>query len=62
MKSTWKIETNRINGQEMYAVYRLKDTEGTDHSGNREYGTGYFPNKDTAIAYSEHLNKAEEQE
>ena len=37
MKSEWKVSTNPIGpGEYVYTVYRIRDTEATDHSGNRE--------------------------
>ena len=41
MKSEWKVTSNPINGKTMYAVYRLKDINAVDHSGNREFAGGW---------------------
>lgn len=46
MKSEWRIESNRFDDCKMYIAYRLKDTNGANHSGNREYieksGVSYY--------------------
>lgn len=36
MKSEWKVSSNIINGSRIYSIYRLRDINETDHSGNRE--------------------------
>lgn len=61
MKGKWKVTSNSINGEKMYAVYRLRDTSEVDHSGNREYATGYLDNRDEAAAIADKLNKEEKQ-
>jgi hypothetical protein len=40
----------------MFAVYRLKDISAVDHSGNREYATGYMDEKEKAKIIAENLN------
>lgn len=47
-----------INGETLYAVYRLYDKDGIDHSGNREFATGYTPDERKARAVAKKLNKA----
>lgn len=37
MKSEWRVSSNIINGRKMYIAYRLRDVNGIDHIGNREY-------------------------
>lgn len=37
MKSEWRVTCNYICGDLIYDVYRLRDRDATDHSGNREY-------------------------
>mgnify|MGYP000845936981 FL=1 len=37
MKSEWRVTCNYICGGLVYNVYRLRDLDGIDHSGNREY-------------------------
>lgn len=36
MKSEWRVTCNYICGGLVYNVYRLRDRDATDHSGNRE--------------------------
>lgn len=59
MKSEWRVTSNIIDGQKMYAVYRLIDAQKTDHSGNREYAGGYTPNREAALVLAQNLNKGE---
>lgn len=61
MKSEWKVTTNIINGETMYAVYRMKDMSAVDHSGNREYAGEYIDNGDAAQLIADVLNKHEEE-
>lgn len=56
MKSEWKVETNTINGKEVYGVFRIKDTNQVNHSGNREYYGIYLGSKDEAMYKAKHLN------
>ncbi|MFP3154436.1 hypothetical protein LQZ18_08405 [Lachnospiraceae bacterium ZAX-1] len=44
-KVKWEVTSNSIGGKTMYAVYRLIDEDEINHSGNREYATGYLENK-----------------
>lgn len=37
MKSEWRVTCNYICGGLVYNVYRLRDLDEIDHSGNREY-------------------------
>lgn len=37
MKSEWRVTCNYIGGELFYGVYRLRDLDEIDHSGNREY-------------------------
>lgn len=59
MPSEWRVQTNYIGDKRMYAVYRLRDTAITDHSGNRELATGYMEDKQEAQAIANKLNKEE---
>ena len=56
MTGNWKVTSNRINDELMYAVYRLKDVSVLDHSGNREYATGYIGKRHIAYVVSVELN------
>ena len=37
MKSKWKVTSQYVGGEKIYQVYRLRDINAIDHSGNREY-------------------------
>lgn len=56
MKSEWKVTMNCIGGEKAYAVYRLRDISEVDHSGNREYASGYMTDKAEALRICEELN------
>nr|AHF24056.1 hypothetical protein [uncultured bacterium Contig643] len=38
--SEWRVSNNPMLGDKPYQVYRLKDKDKVDHSGNREYHHG----------------------
>lgn len=59
MKGKWDITANPLGGRMMYAVYRLRDTDAVDHSGNREYATGYMDDREEAERIAEERNEAE---
>ena len=59
MKSEWKITSQRIGGIEMFAIYRMIDKNGIDHSGNREYAGDYIRDLRAASSMCEALNKME---
>lgn len=49
IKSEWRITSMRILDEKMYNVYRLKDINEIDHSGNREYASDkYFRSREKA--------------
>lgn len=56
MPSKWKVTSNIINGKKMYGVYRLKDENEPDHSGNREYFGNYHEERETAEVTANMLN------
>lgn len=56
MQSEWKVTSNRINGETMYAVFRIRNTSEVDHSGNREYAGQWTANKQVAIEIAKSLN------
>lgn len=60
MTSEWKVTKNYVGDGYMYAVYRIRDTSATDHSGNREFATDYLEDKDEASAIAAKLNQGEE--
>lgn len=59
MCSEWKVTTNYVCGEKLYAVYRLRDTAEIDHSGNREFATSYMEDKQEANTIAVKLNQAE---
>lgn len=61
MDNKWQVTSNIIADKPMYAVYRLKDVNGIDHSGNREFAGGYTEYEDAAQLVADELNKAERQ-
>lgn len=60
LRSEWRVTSNFIGGEKMYAAYRLKDVNEVDHSGNREYEGGWTSNREEAAMVAEKLNKTEE--
>lgn len=52
MKSEWRVTTNHIATDEgrvpMYGIYRLRDVNEVDHSGNREELGRWFEDKELA--------------
>ena len=56
MKSKWKVTSNPIGDTIKYAVYRLLDTQKTDHSGNREFATHYLDDREQAQSIAEEMN------
>ena len=59
MTSEWRVTSNVIDGVKMYAAYRLRDADGIDHSGNREYFGGYTYSRKEAECIAASLNKEE---
>ena len=57
MKSGWKVSTTYTPDGKVYQVYRLKDVDKTDESGNREYLNQTFPSKNDAQIVANELNK-----
>lgn len=57
MKSEWRVTSNIIGSEKMYAVYRLIDAQKTDHSGNREFAGEYVKNRGAAEFVVTELNQ-----
>ena len=57
MKSKWMVSFQYINGMKLYSVYRLKDVDAVDHSGNRETHSGFFEDRKSAEDYAAQLNE-----
>ena len=63
MKSEWRVTCNFISGHGyLYQVYRLKDKDAVDHSGNREFMGPLYDEKKVAQKVADELNEAEEAE
>ena len=60
MKSEWRVAHIYAGGYSDYQVYRLRDVNAVDHSGNREYRGGCFDHKEDAESYADELNRWEE--
>ena len=56
MPSKWKVTSNIIDGKKKYGVYRIKDENAPDHSGNREYFGNYHEERETAEVMANMLN------
>lgn len=54
--SEWKVTSNYIAGEKMYAAYRLRDVNAVDHSGNREYAGGWSNNREAVQVVVDQLN------
>lgn len=57
MKSEWRVTKNPVMGDTPYGIYRLRDTEAVNHSGNRESRSGWYANRSEAEAVAEGLNE-----
>lgn len=62
MKSEWRVTSNMINGERMYAIYRLLDVDAVDHSGNREFAGGYIPYREAVEQLCKKLNGEKREE
>ena len=60
VKSKWKISSQYLCGRKVYQVYRIKDVNAVDHSGNREYAGKLTDDEAVALALAERLNAEEE--
>ena len=55
--SEWRVSSNYYDGEKEYKVYRLRDVNATDHSGNRElYDTTIYKTRAEAKAVADALN------
>lgn len=59
MKSEWRVTYNPMAKPTPYGVYRLKNRDGIDHSGNREMAPGdvRYATKAEAQARAAELNR-----
>lgn len=64
MMSEWRVTTNYIQTDEgrvpMYGVYRLRNVDETDHSGNREMLDRWFEERELAEVYAQTMNANKE--
>lgn len=54
--SEWKVSHTYAGEQDFWQVYRLRDSEGIDHSGNREIFGTYDTEKEAEL-YAKTLNE-----
>lgn len=63
MKSEWRVTTNHIATDEgrvpMYGVYRLRDMDAVDHSGNREMAGKLYEDREQAEELARMMNEEE---
>ena len=59
MKGPWKVTCNIICDRKQYQVYRLRDVDEVDHSGNREYGSDLMTDRYQAKELADRLNAEE---
>lgn len=58
--SEWKVTSNYVGGKTLYGVYRTRDINEIDHSGNREHAGGWFESRKLAESLANSLNKEAE--
>lgn len=56
--SEWRVSSNPVAGEMLYGVYRIRDLDETDHSGNREI-IAYYHSRDKAVWEARKLNEEE---
>ena len=59
MKSEWRVTANPTGGKMLYGVYRLRDVDAIDHSGNRESLGRYFEDRALAEDVARIMNEEE---
>lgn len=62
MIGRWSVSSQYIGGEKIFQVYRLRNVNGVDHSGNREYCGGIFYNEESAQAFADKLNEPQKEE
>jgi hypothetical protein len=60
MQGSWNVTSQFIGETKMFAVYRLRDTNAVDHSGNREFASEYLVDRGEAESIAKGLNESEE--
>jgi hypothetical protein len=56
MENEWKVSTQYCGGEKIYQVYRIRDENEVDHTGNREYVPGIFETSEAAHEKAKELN------
>lgn len=59
MKSEWRVTSNIIDGEKRYGIYRLRDKDAVDHSGNREELDRWFDDRELAEDVCRIMNEEE---
>ena len=54
--SEWRVSSNPVAGKMFYQVYRIRDVERIDHSGNRETRGGLYESRQDAEKLAALLN------
>ena len=60
MMSEWRVYSTILAGHKEYGVYRLRDKDQIDHSGNRETYGEMFTKRVDAQKAADKLNSQEE--
>lgn len=55
--SEWRVSSNQIAGRTFYSIYRVRDINDIDHSGNRETRVGWYYTRGEAERFAEKLNE-----
>lgn len=61
MMSEWKVSSNYAGDEKVFQVYRIRNTDEVDHSGNRQYYGGIVNDREQAVSIAAKLNEKEEQ-
>lgn len=57
--SEWRVSSNPVAGKTFYQVYRIRDIDAVDHSGNRETRGGLYESRIDAEKLAATLNAEE---
>lgn len=55
--SEWRVSANPVAGKMFYGVYRIRDIDEIDHSGNRETRGGLYETRQEAEKLAATLNE-----
>lgn len=59
MCSGWRVTWQYIGEEKVFQVYRLRDINKVNHSGNREYRGGIMHSEEEAMALVSEINRNE---